>query len=361
MLNLQNMPKMSGNGNIAPTARVCGEIITVLILIVLFTVQSSAQIYAINCYDSTFTSAGNHPIKMKFIDLATKEIVADLEIAEEGEIINTTPVEIPINRDTVLLTALSSQCYCKNTAVGSYNAHFTIVSKESRNILRQIDIPHELVSALIKDDNHLFYLSGFRNSERDHTDINGIYEITRNFDIDRVRTPSIDYFPNTTKGLTNRSFSKLISGNFFFDVKDGNYFIIKTNNLNNEFLDTLKCYPLESRSQIFALKDTLLYVFSINYELRISDRIEKAYGQDWISSNVRTFNTKDFTLIDSLSLLDYPEGSILGLATSGADVIGPFIIFYFGESSDMEIIYPAMLFIFDTRTNEATWLRVGWR
>jgi hypothetical protein len=123
----------------------------------------------------------------------------------------------------------------------------------------------------------------------------------------------------------------------------------------------LRLENYESRNSIFAVLDTIIYVFSLNYELHFKGRIEKGYGQDWIDANVRMFNIRNFVLLDSLSLPDYPEGDFISGSYGVGEVKGPFITYYFGQSGDMQLVYPAMLFIFDTRTNEATWLRVGWR
>jgi hypothetical protein len=65
--------------------------------------------------------------------------------------------------------------------------------------------------------------------------------------------------------------------------------------------------------------------------------------------------------MDSIPIPDYPEGDFISGSYGPAELVGPYIVYYFGESNDLGQLYPAMLFIFDTRTNEATWLRVGWR
>jgi hypothetical protein len=112
---------------------------------------------------------------------------------------------------------------------------------------------------------------------------------------------------------------------------------------------------------LFAVKNNLLYIFNLNYEIRFKNKIVKGYGQDWIESNVRVINLENFSLIDSIQVPDYPEGDYISGSSGVADVVGNYIVYYFGSSNDMEIFAPAMLFIFDTRTNQAAWLRVGWR
>jgi hypothetical protein len=55
------------------------------------------------------------------------------------------------------------------------------------------------------------------------------------------------------------------------------------------------------------------------------------------------------------------EGGYIINEIGECDNIGPYMVYYYFAQEDYRYFSPAMLFIFDTRTNEATWLRVGWR
>jgi len=352
---------MSESGNIARIAWVCGKITIACALVAISAGWAAAQVYAINCYDTTTGEAGFYLAKMKFINLDAKQIIDEVIIADEGGIINIIPIEVPLVRDTMWLAALTSKCYCKNTTIGNYDARIVAVSKRSQNILRQVNFPGRMIYALMKDADHRFFLGGFQVNADTQGSVDGVYEMTRDFRLERVGLRPSGYMPNTIRGLTGNTYSKLIADDLFFAAFADYFYVIKTDANHEVFLDTLRCFPLESRSQIFALKDSMLYIFSLNYEVHISGRVEKGYGQDWIDSNVRIVRVSDFTLADSINVPDYPEGEFVDWETAAAEVSGAYIVYYFGQSGDMELLYPAMLFIFDTRTNEATWLRVGWR
>jgi len=66
--------------------------------------------------------------------------------------------------------------------------------------------------------------------------------------------------------------------------------------------------------------------------------------------------------MESLAI-QYPnsDSGYIGSGYGPCERIGPYFIYYFFDGEDYRYFSPAMLFIFDTRTNQATWLRVGWR
>jgi len=124
---------------------------------------------------------------------------------------------------------------------------------------------------------------------------------------------------------------------------------------------TLVCTS-RAQANIFALSpgDSLIYCFFINYNSLGGPEAFRKTGID--PSYLITFAPESLAQIDSLSLpspsLDYgyvqPETGI-------CDKVGPYLVYYFFLQESYKYFSPAMLFIFDTRTNEATWLRVGWR
>jgi hypothetical protein len=115
-------------------------------------------------------------------------------------------------------------------------------------------------------------------------------------------------------------------------------------------------------SNIFGLNNnnTLVYSFNINYN--IMGGPEDIQKRSIEQSYVKIYNADTFGFIDSLSIPDpsISDGYIMP-EYSSCDNVGPFLLYYYFSGEDYRFYAPAMLFIFDTRTNEATWLRVGWR
>ncbi len=149
-------------------------------------------------------------------------------------------------------------------------------------------------------------------------------------------------------------------------VPPNNRWVIRLNNLHTIVIDSLLINNDTLATVIYAYHPIThkLYLFSLNYinHSRIPE-LERVYGQSWIKPKLRIFDPANFKLLETVPIPDCPPDNCPGRNSGGvAETIGDYIVYYFfhGEDSLLEY-YPAMLFIFDTRTNEATWLRVGWR
>ena len=106
--------------------------------------------------------------------------------------------------------------------------------------------------------------------------------------------------------------------------------------------------------------DSVTYVFSMNHNMVGGPQNQKKLAVD--PSYVRLFDTYSFEQLDSISI-PYPplDSGYVGGSTGPLDKVGDYFVFFDLDGEDYRYFSPAMLFIFDTRTNEASWLRVGWR
>ena len=131
---------------------------------------------------------------------------------------------------------------------------------------------------------------------------------------------------------------------------------------NNKLLDSLNIEVPTPYTYLMVLSnnDSLVYVFYMNYNevsgppSMIKTNIDTSY--------VKIYRTSNFSLTDSLKV-EYPPADseyFMGM-TGPADNVGPYFVYFDMAGEGIEFYSPAMLFIFDTRTNEASWLRVGWR
>ncbi len=322
--------------------------------------MASGQISAINCYDSNGIANSYYPILTKFVNLNTKQVIAQINIASEGEIVNIYPAQITVGQDTLLVSAVNTRCYCKNTSVGDYNCHIAIINKITQKLEAEHDFPHQIFTSISSVYPDTLLINGSLIEDGHNTPIDGFYILGKNLALEKAKEADIYVHPNTIRSLDSKGLAYLINDNIYYDIYDLHYYIIKAN-LEHNVMDTLRLENYEGRNAVFAALDSVLYVFSLNYETRFKGRVEKVYGQGWIDANVRMFNIRNFALLDSQSIPDYPEDDFVSGSYGVGEISGPYITYYFGEAGDMEILYPAMLFIFDTRTNEATWLRVGWR
>jgi hypothetical protein len=339
-----------------------------LILFYMFGKVSSGQVnshypshyeVAINCYDTTWTENTDHPVQTKFIDLDKKNITANIEIAREGELIEIQPMHVFYHGKVCLISMTNTACYCKNTSVGDYNTHIAVIDSASKKLLIDYDIPHQITVEFRPLRDSLFILGGSSYIGQVSHEIDDVYTLDNDYKIARLMTLN-EFSIKYPQIPVPPSIDFTISDNNYFYFVDGHYCVFK-NNHEKQVIDSLILESVESRNMIFAGIDSFLYVFSIDYEVHIKGGDDKAYGQDWITPNLRKYNIENFELLDSIPLPDFKKGDCVGGDHGVARVIGPYITYYFGEPGDMEILFPSMLFIFDTRTNETTWLRVGWR
>ncbi len=332
----------------------------VLFILMLLAGDSWAQEYYVNVYDTTRGSSGFYEIKTKFVNLETKAITDEFILVDEGEIINTIPIDFAIYGDTVLITAIVSKCICKNTSAGDYNTNLSIINLRTRQLSHQYDLPGQLIIDFRKNAKTELFVERIYQIGDSSSSLDGIYNLNSDFNLNKIRQVVPGYFPGSYKGLTPNSFSILIGNELYYDIVDNDFIIVKLDGFRDMYVDSLIFHNYDSANQVFAVKDSLLYVFALNYETHLDWPFNKGYGDEWIDNHVNIYNITDFTLRDSLSVPDYPRGDFINGKTGVADVMGPFIVYFFGDSNDISQLYPAMLFIFDTRTNEATWLRVGW-
>lgn len=130
----------------------------------------------------------------------------------------------------------------------------------------------------------------------------------------------------------------------------------------SEIIDSLLAGNFLAYSQLFNISplDSLLYVFSLSYDIpREGQRVQR---RNDAPSFLKKYSTGPFTLVDSIYIPNIiPTDEYVRNEIGQCDQVGSFIVYYFFKSDDYRYFSPAMLFIFDTRTNEASWLRVGWR
>ncbi len=338
-----------------------GKLLFITIIIFFCNLKIAlTQVYYVNCYTPNDDNSNYYAISTKAIDLESKNVIDEIPLATEGEILNIKPVPLNVFNRNILLTAINSGCYCKNTAPDTGSSRIICVNVVTGNILNtQLLANYSLLDLNSMNFNRL-YVSASGNSDNVPV-INGIYGLTTQYALSFIENAPVGYTTGSLDSLNVFTFPRLIHENIYYDSYDEHYYVIKTDPTNQQLADSLRCRPYKSSNHLFAVADNLLYVFNLNYEIHFKDKIVKGYGQNWIDSSVKIYDIYSFNLLDSISVPDYSQEDYISGSSGVTDVIGNYIVYYFGQSNDLENFAPAMLFIFDTRTNEAAWLRVGWR
>jgi len=329
-----------------------------------------SQDYVINSYQAnSFPSS----VKTVFIDLDTKAIIGEIIIGSQGAIINKKALPILSGPDTLYITATMEGCYCPNSIVDKNRVKFSIINPRTRNLIYSYADTNFLIDTFEAMPGNRVFIDGQFLSQRNRS-IRGNFELDSGFHLSLREQQSPDFSYRIYPGI--RSFINLLSAAPNKDLYRANRntvdYILKTDQNRTTIIDSLILFSesvlidsllpdsATDRSHIIAVVDTLLYDFNLNWEF-YGDLVWRPYEEGRINTHVKIYSVNTFALLDSFPVADYPPGDYPDGDFDVADIVGPYIVYYFFGREGIERYAPAMLFIFDTRTNEATWLRVGWR
>ncbi len=296
-----------------------------------------------------------------FVDLDDKSIMASLILADQGEIVTKMPVQLELRGMQILLTAINQGCYCANTSVGNRRTRLVFLDRQTQQLRFIYDDTTLSISTLQQYGTNRIILRA--SSELSNMDsLYGSFNLQNNY-----RLRELIHFPaDYSYGYYGRiaQFWPIMGVDTTFQIYSNIFnnqlFLIKSDPLRHTVLDSIKTGNMYNEADIYAVKDSILFLFRLNCE-RHNGYSDKDFGENWIESHVKRYDASTMAYLDSMPIDDYPRGEYVANEHGNAEVVGPYIVYYFFYQESMENNSPAMLFIFDTRTNEATWLRVGWR
>ncbi len=352
--------------------RLCNFLFIMACVFLTLTGISVGQTYFINAYVSHGDSASNFmQIHTIMVDLDQQEIIDSTVLADSGTILNRTPMTVSNTRGTFLISFWANGMMAKNSGFtsGLSNLHYALFFNQNGNIhdLRRDEISAANINLLYK----VPYEQGFRLgivSDTGNVVIlrPGVYGLNRNDRFEFERGVPINEIPGSIGNLDGYSLLRKIwesdRYHLYHSFYNSQYWLVKLNDGNDAVVDSLQLRQSGGQATIYAYHPdrNRFYCFHLNYEMH--GQYTHKYREDYyIEPEVLIYDPISLELLEQLPVADYPEGDYPGRENGIADVVGDFIVYYFFEDDWMGRFNPAMLFIFDTRTNEATWLRVGWR
>jgi hypothetical protein len=338
-----------------------GKPLKMIVLLWLIVSIAQAQDYALNTYDGA-SSEGLRNVKTIFVNLETRSVISSIVIGQQGQIMNKTPLRIGFGTDRYLINAVMEGCFCQNSMAGDEDrVRITIIGEDNSVIEASYTEQGLGIIYFTQGPDASVYIYA-ESTEGQPRHMNGDFTLNSEFELSlRTQRPS-DYNPLFSPGTGDFPVIQRMSAayNLYKSWISGRRFILKLNHDTGGIIDSLELQNNPVRTHVLAVLDSLLYVFHQNYEF-YGKTIQKGPDDDRIDSHLLIYNAFDFSLLDSISIPDYPPGDYIGGEFGSADVVGPYIVYYYFEGEGIDRFAPAMLLIFDTRTNEATWLRVGWR
>jgi hypothetical protein len=337
----------------------------------IYLVISSVAIINSSCFCAVidvvaYREDGTTDLIVKRIDLDLKAVIKSVEIPFQGELLTKMPIKFQKGGTQYSLILTVDGVSCKNCAVGERLTRYAVIN-DSLEVIRIDSLIGTATFSVISTSNDSMAFKVLEapgnTNEINHK---ARYLITNNFSVQKYSDLPNDYNTNRFPNMNNYNNLHMISSsrtNIFWDTDTSfNVHLLDIDPRRTNINHDIDVGNFINRAQLigFAAELNIFYVFSISdYSPLMED---SAQNINLRPSFLKRYSTDSFSLIDSI---DIPNCSIdsgyVRNELAQCEKAGRYFVYYFFGSDGMRYYSPAMLFIFDTRTNQATWLRVGWR
>lgn len=347
--------------------------VAILAAMIVITTTIASGIFAQNYYVTVYDGVpeAGMSVYVKSVDLTTGTAIDSVELARRGTILHKKPLTAMRRSHHYLIAFWQNGGYDKNSAMSLERYVFGYAILSGGDELSLV-VKDSLIGATAGYLAQFPSENGFRFglwSDRDSSEVlpEGIYSLSDNLDFKlRERRRGISR-PGIIRDLESYEFlEELLPGNEsnLYTSYPFSMDLVRLNDENNRILQTLNLPVGDNQFSLFAYQPSndKIYLFHLNYEIHGKfPEYERNYADNTGQPEVLLYDGDSFELLQTLPVANYPEGDYPGPEEGLADVVGDFIVYYFFEDDWIGRFAPAMLFIFDTRTNESTWVRVGWR
>jgi hypothetical protein len=298
-------------------------------------------------------------ILIKKYDLDSKRVIDSASVAIRGELSFRSSIKLVSPHGDYFVVMADFGLYGKNTKIASQQEVNYAILGDNLELLSLGRLDGAFILGLVDSDT-VNPIIDFRQNIHD-----SIREIRcelhldgRNITLQNQRQMSFgqDDYPEIGgySGYTRINYRNL---HLYWAVTDNGVYILNIDQNAHRLRSSRDIQVTDEYSYLFGLySDSLIYSFVINSA--------NSDNGDTLTrpSFARVFRGIDLSLLDSISI-PMPPFQIGYVANEygACDIIGPYLVYYYFGSESYKYFSPAMLFVFDTRTNETTWLRVGWR
>ncbi len=339
-----------------------------ILLGLLLTVFSSknlfAQYYYVNGYSSTNDVMCNNTIYK--IDLENKVILDSINFNIQGEFVDEKPSQINIgNRWRFLISLLTNGLSGKNSIpMENVNTYYFIVNRENFTITHQNSLPLRQVTEIKNitgDSLNLAWIDdsdnrgGFFRSKYIFNRFNNQFIEVERFDEDSEPEHEIiigSYKNPYSFGLHNEM-------KYYYDFYGDSYVNIFSTQNDSDIVFEMNAGDFSQESIILGHSPENNFIYNFKLRFKLLSMYPPPESPDSIHNTVTIIDGSSFNIINTFEL--DPGNIYLAKELGQVDYINGYLVYYFARSDGYGRFDPAYLLIFDTRTNEASWLRVGWR
>jgi len=331
-----------------------------LVIIFVRDIVVAQDDYYINTYLAT--DSGIFRNALLKIDLRSRRVADSLAFYINGEFLQKRPLSLAnFDRGNYSLDFIINGLSGKNSEMtGQVNTHYFVINNRILNIVRQDSLIGAQLTRIrqVRGDSIFVDLiddqsGGWRRAnyrmERNGLDLR---EIDRQLPHQNDHIIIGDYRdPITINNMGNRK--------YYYDLVDGEMAVLFAADSLGTILNEHIVGNISQETIIigFNTRDSLIYYATLKFKLLSTD--PEYSSNDSIRNEIIRLNANSFVVVDSLSL--EPGIAYFANEIGAADFVGDLLVYYFSKGDGYKRFDPAYMLIFDTRTNEATWLRVGWR
>ncbi len=322
-----------------------------------------AQSIYLNSYIAIQDSAANCIMR---IDLATAQIVDSIILPSTGSFTSEAPVSLAIGGHRFLISSLVDGLAAKNSKIRdkTYSYYF-LIDADNFNIIRQDSLINKMIGEIKKI--HSDSISMEWIDETDGHWNESIFSVTRPFHrLNHVRDrrfTEIDFQSERIGGYVGPHFICRIGDSKYYwgyqDIGDSSFINIFKIDLDTTIIDELPINVSGIQNIVtgYSPQTEKIYSFVTTYKLLSSYPLSQS--PEYVYPEIIIIDPDDFS-IEMRIPLDIGE-AYAAQETGTAESVGPYLYYYYFQQDGYGQFDPAYLLIFDTRTIEATWLRVGWR
>jgi hypothetical protein len=333
----------------------------IIILIIIFVTSAKADFYYINAYIS-YANQNTVNAILK-IDINSKRIIDSLGLGINGQYVNKLPYILTSNDgNNYLITLITNGIPAKNTNGGDRaTTHYFIVDERNFQLVRQDSLPGLMVSKIDRVNGDSILLT-ILDSQVGWIKAQFVFNVRSNRlqIVDRhVFDSAHEVYPIIGGNVNPDNICKIGDRSYYHGIiNEGRILLFSADSLNN-ILNQLIIGDVAREAVVVGCNPSDSMIYAINLKYKFMSFSPPDTSDDTIHDEIIKINANDFSVIDTIAL--NPGEAYFSNENGTADLIGNYLVYYFTEPECGDCFIPAYMLIFDTRTNEATWLRVGWR
>jgi hypothetical protein len=342
----------------------------VVFIVLSVSILSQAEYYYVVAYGQASNRYEDREVFLKRIDLDSAKVTDSILVAANGTIASVSPIKLSVDSTEYLIGFVEKGIIAKNTGTGTPQLSYGIVKIDNTLSLVKTDSFIDCLSERLEQyqNDNSFVFGVERMDIRNSIFPVGKYFLNNDLNFVFIEPLKSQYAPGTIEKIGDFEFLIPLGmpnpHNLYYAFKDFGYWAVRLNSTKMKILDSI-CLELENRANSNFTYHPIrnkFYWFHLNYEEHVgSPEFDKNYGQDWIIPEVLVIDPYNFKSFEKHQIADFDSGSYPYNQRGLATVVGDYIVFYYSDSELREEFNLAPLFIFDTRTNTAKWLNVGWR